>query len=73
MYKLQKAACNDCSENAKGSLCRHMAQTSFWAKMQKKERCFLLHSRNPHGGDEWNMAAIAIIKTMVFYIVIMCK
>lgn len=24
-------------------------------------------------GDEWNMAAIAIIKTMVFYIVIMCK
>ena len=29
-----------------------MAQTSFWTGMQKKERCFLLHSRNPHGGDE---------------------
>ena len=36
IYKLQKAACHACSENAKGSLRRHMAQTSFWAEMQKK-------------------------------------
>ena len=28
-----------------------VAQTSFWAEMQKKERCFLLHSLDPHGGD----------------------
>lgn len=50
-----------------------MAQTFFWAGTQKKGERFLLHSRDPRGGDEWNMAAIAIIKTMVFYIVIMCK
>ena len=36
IYKLQKAACHACSENAKGSLCGCMAQTSFWAEMQKK-------------------------------------
>ena len=51
MYKLQNAACNACSENAKGSLRRCVAQTSFWTEMQKKERCFLLHSRDPRGGD----------------------
>ena len=27
IYKLQKAACNDCSENANGSLCGCMTQT----------------------------------------------
>ena len=32
----KKAACNACSENAKGSLRRCVAQTSFWAEMQKK-------------------------------------
>ena len=26
-------------------------RASFWAEMQKKERCFLLHSRDPRGGD----------------------
>lgn len=31
-----KAACHACSENAKGSLRRYVAQTSFWAGMQKK-------------------------------------
>ena len=36
IYKLQKAACNACSENAKGSLHRCVAQTSFRAEMQKK-------------------------------------
>ena len=36
IYKLQNAACNACSENAKGSLRRYVAQTSFWAEMQKK-------------------------------------
>ena len=36
IYKLQNAACNACSENAKESLCRYVAQTSFWAEMQKK-------------------------------------
>ena len=36
MYKLQKAACNACSENAKGSLRRCVAQTSFRAEMQKE-------------------------------------
>ncbi len=36
IYKLQNAACNACSENAKGSLRRCVAQTSFWAEMQKK-------------------------------------
>ena len=36
IYKLQKAACHACSENAKGSLRRCVAQTSFWAEMQKK-------------------------------------
>ena len=36
IYRLQTAACNACSENAKGSLCRCVAQTSFWAGMQKK-------------------------------------
>ena len=36
IYKLQSAACNACSENAKGSLCGCVAQTSFWAEMQKK-------------------------------------
>jgi len=43
----KNAACNACSENAKGSLRRCVAQTSFWAEMQKTERCFLLHSRSP--------------------------
>ena len=51
MYKLQNAACNACSENAKGILRKCVAQTSFWTEMQKKERYFLLHSRSPHGGD----------------------
>ena len=51
IYKLQNAACNACSENAKGSLRRYVAQTSFWAEMQKKGKHFLLHSRDPHGGD----------------------
>ena len=32
------AVCNTCSENAKGSLCGCVAQTSFWAEMQKKEK-----------------------------------
>ena len=32
----KNAACNACSENAKGSLRRYVAQTSFWAEMQKK-------------------------------------
>ena len=32
----KNAACNACSENAKGSLRRCVAQTSFWAEMQKK-------------------------------------
>lgn len=36
IYKLQNAACNACSENAKGSLCGCVAQTSFRAEMQKK-------------------------------------
>ena len=36
IYKLQNAACHACSENAKGSLHRHVAQTSFWTEMQKK-------------------------------------
>ena len=36
IYNLQNAACNACSENAKGSLRRCVAQTSFWAGMQKK-------------------------------------
>ena len=36
MYKLQNAACNAGSENAKGSLHRSVAQTSFWTEMQKK-------------------------------------
>ena len=36
IYKLQKAACHACSENAKGSLHRCVAQTSFWTEMQKK-------------------------------------
>ena len=36
IYKLQNAACNARSENAKGSLCGCLAQTSFWAEMQKK-------------------------------------
>lgn len=53
IYKLQKAACHACSENAKGSLRRCVAQTSFWTGMQKKGKRFLLHSRDPHGGDEW--------------------
>lgn len=52
IYKLQKAACNACSENAKGSLHRCVAQTSFWTEMQKKGKHFLLHSRDPRGGDE---------------------
>ena len=52
IYKLQNAACNACSENAKGSLRRYVAQTSFWAEMQKTGKYFLLHSRRPHGGDE---------------------
>ena len=32
----KNAACYTCSENAKGSLCGCVAQTSFWAEMQKK-------------------------------------
>ena len=36
IYKLQKAACHACSENAKGSLRRCVTQTSFWTEMQKK-------------------------------------
>ena len=32
----KNAACITCSENAKGSLCGCVAQTSFWAEMQKK-------------------------------------
>ena len=36
IYKLQKAACHARSENAKGSLRRCVAQTSFWTEMQKK-------------------------------------
>lgn len=44
----KNAACHACSENAKGSLHRCVAQTSFRAGMQKKG---LLHSRDPRGGD----------------------
>jgi hypothetical protein len=32
----KNAACHACSENAKGSLRRYVAQTSFRAEMQKK-------------------------------------
>lgn len=59
IYKLQKAACHACSENAKGSPCGCMAQTSFWAEMQKKERCFLLHSRSPpRRRREWEQGRV---------------
>mgnify|MGYP007020133841 FL=1 len=38
-----------------------MAQTSFWSEMQKEERCFLLHSRDPHGGDEGKQIEIGVL------------
>lgn len=47
-----------------------MAQTSFWAEMQKKERCFLLHSRDPHGGDggeRIETGVLAIKKSWIVY------
>ena len=53
IYKLQKAACHACSENAKGSLCGCMAQTSFWVGTQKKgtvtSSAFLRSARRGRG------------------------
>ena len=48
----KNAACNACSENAKGSLRRSWHRLPFWRKCRRKGRQFLLHSRSPHGGDE---------------------
>ncbi len=37
--------------------------------MQKKERCFLLHSRDPHGGDEGQQIEIGVLAMKKSWIV----